>query len=138
MFVAKVKHPAGDIAQLLLLNGFARCADWMSPLLGGEAMQKFRDSERQAKSRKLNLWRSHTAKTPQSTSSFDATVVRIVNGDTIEVVPKQGGSRRTLQFSSIRQPKTTDPKQAAWQAEVKEYLRKRLIGKTVSPPLSPN
>lgn len=46
MFVAKIKHPAGDIAQLLVLNGLARCADWMSPLLGGEGMQKLRDSER--------------------------------------------------------------------------------------------
>jgi staphylococcal nuclease domain-containing protein 1 len=58
-------------------------------------------------------------------------VLRIVNGDTIEVASKQGGSRRTIQFSSIRQPKTADPKQVAWQAEVREYLRKRLIGKTV-------
>ena len=46
MFVAKVKHPAGDIAQLLVLNGLARCADWMSPLLGGEGMQKLRDAEK--------------------------------------------------------------------------------------------
>jgi staphylococcal nuclease domain-containing protein 1 len=46
MFVAKIKHPAGDIAQLLIMNGLARCADWMSPLLGGENMQKLRDTER--------------------------------------------------------------------------------------------
>jgi staphylococcal nuclease domain-containing protein 1 len=46
MFVAKVKHPAGDIAQLLVLNGLARCADWMSPMLGGDGMQKLRDAER--------------------------------------------------------------------------------------------
>jgi staphylococcal nuclease domain-containing protein 1 len=46
MFVAKVKHPAGDVAQLLVLNGLARCADWMSPLLGGEGMQKLREAER--------------------------------------------------------------------------------------------
>jgi len=46
MFVAKIKHPAGDIAQLLVVNGLARCVDWMSPLLGGEGMQKLRDAER--------------------------------------------------------------------------------------------
>jgi len=46
MFVAKVKHPAGDIAQLLVHNGLARCADWMSPLLGGEGMQKLREAEK--------------------------------------------------------------------------------------------
>jgi len=117
MFVAKVKHPAGDIAQLLVLNGLARCADWMSPLLGGEGMQKLRDAERynisqtevndrQAKARKLNLWRGHTAKAAQTTASFDAVVLKIVNGDTIEVGPKQGVGRRTIQFSSIRQPKS--------------------------------
>jgi staphylococcal nuclease domain-containing protein 1 len=88
---------------------------------------------RQAKARKLNLWRGHVAKAAHTTSSFDAIVLRIVNGDTIEVTPKQGGPRRIIQFSSIRQPKTNDPKQAAWQTEVKEYLRKRIIGKTVSP-----
>ena len=79
----------------------------------------------------MNLWRGHVAKAAQATSSFDAVVLRIVNGDTIEIAPKQDGARRTIQFSSTRQPKTNDPKQAAWQAEVKEYLRKRLIGKTV-------
>jgi hypothetical protein len=46
MFISKVKHPAGDIAQLLVLNGLARCADWMSPMLGGDGMQKLRDAER--------------------------------------------------------------------------------------------
>lgn len=88
-------------------------------------------NNRQAKARKLNLWRGHTAKAPQTTSSFDAIALRIINGDTIEVAPKQGGARKTIQFSSTRQPKTADPKQAAWQAEAKEYLRKRIIGKTV-------
>jgi staphylococcal nuclease domain-containing protein 1 len=105
MFVAKLKHPAGDIAQLLLTNGLARCADWMSPLLGGEAMAKLREAEKQAKARKINLWRGHTAKPTQTTGIFDATVVRVLNGDTIEVVPKSGGARRIIQLSSIRQPK---------------------------------
>lgn len=145
LFVAKVKHPAGDIAQLLVLNGLARCADWMSPLLGGEGMQKLREAEKQAKAKKVNLWRGHVAKevSNKNASTFDAVVLRIVNADTIEVGNKQGGNRRTIQFSSIRQPKysrltglgswcrTNDPKQAAWQAEAKEYLRKRIIGKTV-------
>jgi staphylococcal nuclease domain-containing protein 1 len=105
MFVAKLKHPAGDIAQLLLANGLAKCADWMSPLLGGDAMAKLRGAEKQAKARNINLWRSHTAKPTQTKGSFDATVVRILNGDTIEVVPKSGGARRIIQLSSIRQPK---------------------------------
>jgi staphylococcal nuclease domain-containing protein 1 len=93
----------------------------------------YKTKSRQAKARKLNLWRGHTAKAPQTTSSFEAIALRIINGDTIEVAPKQGGARKTIQLSSVRQPKTTDPKQAAWQAEVKEYLRKRIIGKTVYP-----
>jgi endonuclease YncB( thermonuclease family) len=59
----------------------------------------------QAKARKLNLWRGHTPKAAQDTSSFDAIVLKIVNGDTIEVGPKQESGRRTIQFSSIRQPK---------------------------------
>lgn len=59
----------------------------------------------QAKARKLNLWRGHTPKAPQNTLSFDAIVLKIVNGDTIEVGPKTESGRRTIQFSSIRQPK---------------------------------
>jgi staphylococcal nuclease domain-containing protein 1 len=97
----------------------------------------------QAKARKVNLWRGHVSKAPQTSSSFDAVVLKIVNGDTIEVSPKQETTRRTIQFSSVRQPKqpsthdeanlrTNDPKQAAWQIEVREYLRKRIIGKTVN------
>jgi len=59
----------------------------------------------QAKARKLNLWRGHIPKAPQNTLSFDAIVLKVVNGDTIEVGPKHEGGRRTIQFSSIRQPK---------------------------------
>ena len=59
----------------------------------------------QAKTRKLNLWKGHTPKATQSTSSFDAVVLKVVNGDTIEVGPKQESGRRTIQFSSVRQPK---------------------------------
>lgn len=36
-----------------------------------------------------------------------------------------------MNLSSVRQPKPTDPAQAPWGAEAKEFLRKRLIGKHV-------
>ena len=34
-FVGSVKHPAGNIAELLLANGYAKCVDWSITLVSG-------------------------------------------------------------------------------------------------------
>jgi staphylococcal nuclease domain-containing protein 1 len=43
----------------------------------------------------------------------------------------RAGVEKRVSLSSVRQPKPSDPKQAPWGAEAKEFLRKKLIGKHV-------
>lgn len=139
-------HPVGDIAQFLLAAGLARCVDWHAGMLASYGgMEKYRQSERTAKEKRLNLWQSYSAPASSSTTlasqpvaarTFDAVVSRIISGDTIQV-RKTGsdgklGPEKRIQFASLRQPQAKDAKQAGYAAEAREFLRKRLVGKTVS------
>ncbi|SPO22182.1 related to transcriptional coactivator p100 [Ustilago trichophora] len=139
-------HPVGDIAQFLLAAGLARCVDWHAGMLASYGgMEKYRQSERAAKEKRLNLWQSYSAPASSSTTlasqpvaarTFDAVVSRIISGDTIQVrkTDAEGklGPEKRIQFSSLRQPQAKDAKQAGYAAEAREFLRKRLVGKTVS------
>ncbi|CDS01880.1 hypothetical protein [Sporisorium scitamineum] len=139
-------HPVGDIARFLLAAGLARCVDWHAGMLASYGgMEKYRQAERTAKEKRLNLWQSYSAPASSSTAlssqpiaarTFDAVVSRIISGDTIQV-RKTGadgklGPEKRIQFSSLRQPQAKDAKQAGYAAEAREFLRKRLVGKTVS------
>lgn len=101
-------------------------------------MQRLREAEKTAKERRAYLYanasdlaasRSGLA-TGGSEKAFDATVVRVWSGDQISVVDKDGKEHR-LQLSSTRGPKLSDPRQAFYAKEAKEFLRKKLIGKHV-------
>ncbi|SPC67296.1 related to transcriptional coactivator p100 [Ustilago sp. UG-2017b] len=138
-------HPVGDIAQFLLVAGLARCVDWHAGILASYGgMEKYRQAERAAKEKRLNLWQSYSAPYSSSTTlasqpvaarTFDAVVSRIISGDTIQVRKALGdgklGPEKRIQFSSLRQPQAKDAKQAGYAAEAREFLRKRLVGKTV-------
>lgn len=87
-----------------------------------------------------------------SRKNFDGTVVRVWSGDQLNIVDKDGKERR-VQLSSTRAPKCailrylyvllmapicfeshsrqSDPKQAYYASEAREFLRKKLIGKHV-------
>ena len=130
-FVTTVQHPAGNIAEFLLSSGYARCMDWMSPLVGAQRMAKLRTAEGKARASSLGIWREQVQKvTSIKLSKYDATVTRIVNGDTLEV-QSSTDDISTIQFASIRQPRAADEVQKVWQEFAKEYLRKKLIGQTV-------
>lgn len=127
--VCSVKHPNGSIAEFLLKAGLARCTDFHSTMLGTQ-MTVLRQAEKQARDQKLGVFQG-VASTQSSTSSdVEATVSRVQTADTVFLRTKSEGEKRAS-LSSIRQPKPTDPKQAPFQADAKEFLRKRLIGKHV-------
>lgn len=60
----------------------------------------------------------------------DYIVSRVLNADTI-FIRNKAGQEKKISLTSIRQPKPSDPKQAPFAAEAKEYLRKRVIAKHV-------
>ncbi|PWN46841.1 hypothetical protein IE53DRAFT_288596 [Violaceomyces palustris] len=150
VFIGTALHTVGDIAQFLLAAGLARCVDWHAGMLAAHGgMEKYRVAEKSAKDKRLNLWKSYTAPASSSTAIasqpvasriFEAAVTRIVSGDTINVRKVEGpngklGPERRIQLSSIRQPQIKDPQQAGYAAEAREFLRKKLIGKTVNVQL---
>ncbi|OCH88265.1 transcription factor [Obba rivulosa] len=140
IFIGTVLHPNGNIAELLVQSGLARVVDWHAGMLASSGgMERLRAAEKVAKERRAYLY-ANTAAVPAktngaaangSTRAFDATVVRIWSADQISVVDRDTGKERRLQFSSTRGPKLSDPKQAHYAQEAREFLRKRLIGKHV-------
>ena len=126
--VGSVKHPMGSIAEFVLKAGLARCTDHHSTMLGSE-MGTLRRAEKHAKDNKLGLFRGHVA---QRATGGEAEVIvsRVWSGDTFTLRTKAGTEKR-VNLSSVRQPKPSDPKQAPFGEEAKEFMRRRLIGKHV-------
>lgn len=143
IFIGTVLHPAGNVAEFLASAGLARVVDWHAGMLASSGgMERLRAAEKHAKEHRLCLYAnapvpsSNSGKADGATSSghsrtFDATVVRVWSGDQVSVVEKDTGKERRLQLSSTRGPKLSDPRQAYYAQEAKEFLRKKLIGKHV-------
>lgn len=127
LLVGEVRHPNGNIAEFLLKAGLARCVDHHSTWLGAE-MGKLREAERVAKEQRAGQFQGTTTK--KAGSEQEAVVSRVFSADTLYIRDKDGHEKR-INLSSIRQPKPSDPKQSPFQAEAKEFLRKKLIGKHV-------
>ncbi|TFK20773.1 transcription factor [Coprinopsis marcescibilis] len=143
VFIGNVLHPVGNIAEHLVSNGLARVVDWHAGMLAsGGGMERLRAAERVAKEKRLALYAGAPVSAPIAgkteaqafngqSREFDGTVVRVWSGDQISVVEKDGSKERRLQLSSTRGPKLSDPRQAAYAQEAREFLRKKLIGKHV-------
>ncbi|KAF9566683.1 transcription factor [Agrocybe pediades] len=143
IYIGSVIHPAGNVAEHLVAAGLARVVDWHAGMLAaGGAMERLRAAEKSAKERRLCLYANAgtPANAPKASAegtsnglprNFDATVVRIWSGDQVSVLVKDSNVERRLQLSSTRGPKLSDPRQAFYAQEAREFLRKKLIGKHV-------
>lgn len=144
----------GNIAELLLKDGFARCIDWSMGFVTGGA-EKLRGAEKYAKEKKLRIWKDYQASTSVNPAAnlkgkekeFTATVVECVNGDAL-MVRMADNSLKKLFLASIRPPRSTEENKAAegekekkqvrplydvpFMFEAREYLRKKLIAKKVN------
>ncbi|KAF9094118.1 hypothetical protein BGX23_002501 [Mortierella sp. AD031] len=132
-FFGSIQHPAGNIAEALVSQGLAKVADWsITHVTGGPAT--LRAAERKAQASKVRLWQSHVEKSKGKDTEFDATVARIMTGDTI-IVRNAKGQERKLRLSNIKAPMRLAQQKgveiASFDWEAKEFLRKRLIGKNV-------
>ncbi|KAG8886054.1 hypothetical protein FRB97_007930 [Tulasnella sp. 331] len=146
LFIGTVMHPVGNIADHLVGAGLAKVVDWHAGMLAQHGgMEKLRAAEKVAKENRLKLYGAaapvangsgtHTPVRGISTANkaqFEGQVVRIWSGDQISVYDPEAKKERRVQLSSVRGPKTNEPKQASYAVEAKEFLRKRLIGNTVS------
>jgi staphylococcal nuclease domain-containing protein 1 len=150
--VATVIHPAGNIAELLLKEGFARCVDWtMKVVMEGREM--LRGAEKEAREKNKRIWKDYKPSAPKiamDQSEFVAKVVEVVNGDAL-VVKLNSGKYQKIFFSSLRPPRleqktengesqqqqpasSTRPRplyDIPYMFDAREFLRKRLVGKKV-------
>nr|AAH63211.1 staphylococcal nuclease domain containing 1 [Xenopus tropicalis] len=140
-----ILHPNGNITELLLKEGFARCVDWCIAVYT-QGSEKLRAAERFAKEHKTRIWRDYVAPTAnldQKDKQFVAKVVQILNADAM-VVKLNSGDYKTIHLSSIRPPrlegegaqdknkKLRPLYDIPYMFEAREFLRKKLIGKKVN------
>ncbi|EMP30550.1 hypothetical protein UY3_12321, partial [Chelonia mydas] len=105
----------GNITELLLKEGFARCVDW-SIAVYTRGAEKLRAAERYAKERKLRIWRDYVAPTAnldQKDKQFVAKVMQVLNADAI-VVKLNSGDYKTIHLSSIRPPRLEGEGTQCW------------------------
>jgi staphylococcal nuclease domain-containing protein 1 len=112
-------------------------------------VDKLRAAERQAKTSRVRLWKDYVAPTSNYSGKekdFTGTVYEIINGDAISVKSPSGQLKKVF-LSSIRSPREAkeDPEKPSlprpknfkalydipWMFDAREFLRKKLIGKTV-------
>ncbi|XP_053623818.1 staphylococcal nuclease domain-containing protein 1 [Plodia interpunctella] len=149
-FVGTILHPQGNIAELLLRQGFARCVDWSLAVMKSGA-SSLRAAERAAKEAKLRIWTNYVSNAPviaAKDKEFTATVMEVVNGDAL-VVKMPNNTQKKIFLASIRPPREKNspdeegkqsprPKgfkplyDIPWMFEAREFLRKKLVGKKVN------
>uniref|UniRef100_A0A8C7J748 Staphylococcal nuclease domain-containing protein n=1 Tax=Oncorhynchus kisutch TaxID=8019 RepID=A0A8C7J748_ONCKI len=106
VILGTVLHPNGNITELLLKEGFARCVDW-SMAVYTQGAEKLRAGEKSAKERKVRIWKDYVAPTAnmdQKDRQFVAKVMQVVNADAV-VVKLNSGEYKTIHLSSIRPPR---------------------------------
>ncbi|KAL2102158.1 hypothetical protein ACEWY4_001326 [Coilia grayii] len=146
VILGTIMHPNGNITELLLKEGFARCVDW-SMAVYTQGAEKLRAAERSAKDRKVRIWKDYVAPTAnldQKDRQFVAKVMQIVNADAI-VVKLNSGEDKTIHLSSIRPPRLEGEEKIKdkdkrfrplydipYMFEAREFMRKKLIGKKVN------
>lgn len=152
--VATVTFMDRDIAEYLLREGYAKCMDRTIGLT--KDPKKLRSLELEAKSKKLRIWKDFkdTVKSSSSSVNFDAKVLEISNTvDSLMVQHNDTKEIKKIFLASIRAPRldkgedgqtvitggqaSGEKKQfrplydIPFMFEAREFLRKRLIGKTV-------
>ncbi|PAA63610.1 hypothetical protein BOX15_Mlig010255g1 [Macrostomum lignano] len=159
--VGSVLHTNGNIAEILVQEGLARCVDWsMGVVSQPGAAVKLRQAERDAKKARRRLWKDyvetagsgggigHSNKSEKGLKSGDnieGRVVEVGNGDSLVVKRQDTGDYVKLFLASIRPPRANAPDadgqrpkvsrplyDIPYMFEAREFLRKRLIGKRIT------
>ncbi|XP_001635744.2 staphylococcal nuclease domain-containing protein 1 [Nematostella vectensis] len=150
-FLGTVIHPAGNISELLLREGFARCVDWSMAVLS-KGHDILRAAEKLAKEKRIRIWKEYVPSTPAieiKDQEFSGKVLEIVNADAV-VVRHPSGKDMKIHLSSVRPPRV-QPKEDAelapvakeskrsrplydipYMFEAREFMRKKLVGKKVN------
>ena len=144
-FLGTVIHPKGNITELLLAEGFARCVDWSLQCVTS-GLEKLRAAEKSAKEKRLRLWKDYAPSGPTIDAKereFQGKVVEVINADAM-IVKASDGTPKKIFLASIRPPRLPENNLDSTKArirplyeipymyEAREFLRKKLIGKKVN------
>eukprot|EP00121_Abeoforma_whisleri_P001473 Awhi_evm1s1311 len=103
-FLGTVLHPAGNISECLLKEGFARVVDWSLSCTTASCQNSYRSAEQFAKQLRLRTFRDYVPTAPTGEQKFFAKVTEIVNGESMMIKLLDGTTKR-IYLSSTRQPK---------------------------------
>lgn len=138
--VGTVHHPRGNISSEILKNGLGRTSDWTIRLMSPGDVPALRIAENSAKRANLGVFESYTPPTLSGASEFMGTVVEVISGDTVTILPSgevydDESKLKKVSLASIRAPRAgnerTGKPDEPWAAECKERLRALTIGKSV-------
>ncbi|KAK4471183.1 hypothetical protein MN116_005575 [Schistosoma mekongi] len=114
-FVGSILHPNGNIAELLLRQGLARCIDWYLNLVSiPGAAEAYKAAEKFAKEKRMRLWENYqptqamevhvdSVKTIVPGKVFNGFICEVGNGDNVSIKCSDGVHK--LFLSSIRAPR---------------------------------
>lgn len=148
-FIGSVIHPNGNIAELLLKEGFARCVDWsMASVTTGS--EKLRAAEKAAKEKRSRVWKDYSPSglnIEAKDKEFTGKIMEVVNADALVIKTSSDNAVKKVFLASIRPPRQNEDKQGEtkekgrnfrplydipYMYEAREFLRKKLIGKKVN------
>jgi len=121
-------------------NSLARVNDQTLMSVTGCDILKLREAENKAKEKKLRIWKDFVSKDKNlpPDSNFNGQVIRVISGDMMIVLNPINNKEKKITLSSIRKPPQEKPQgsdrnlqESGYAYEAKEFLRKKLIGKTV-------
>ncbi|GFT29562.1 staphylococcal nuclease domain-containing protein 1 [Nephila pilipes] len=144
-FLGTIIHPNGNITELLLSEGLAKCVDWSLQCVTS-GIEKLRAAEKSAKEKRLRIWKDYAPSGPVidvKEREFQGKVVEVINADAM-VIKLADGSTKKIFLASIRPPRMPENNpdtgktrtrplyDVPYMFEAREFLRKKLIGKKVN------
>ena len=130
-FYVTIVHPAGNIAELLLNEGFAKVVDWNLQIVSDP--QLYKQAEQKARAKRLRLWKEAPVEKQSTSNEYIAIVTRIISPDLLNIETLDGKELK-ISLSSIRGPKRVkndNSTQTGYFFEAQEFLRSKLIGSRV-------
>lgn len=138
--VGTVHHPKGNIGVELLKIGNARVSDWSARMMNVLDVPAFRVAENEAKRLNKGVWESYIPPTLSGASEIIGTVVEVLTGDTLSILPNgepydSENRLKKISLASVRAPRAGNDKigkpDEPFLFECKERLRVLTIGKSV-------
>jgi len=137
--VGTVHHPRGNIGAEILKNGLGRISDWTIRMMSPVDVPPLRIAENAAKRSTLKVFESYAPPKLTGASEFMGTVVEVISGDTLLILPSgevydDESKLKKISLASVRAPRAGNEKTGKpdepYASECKDRLRVLTVGKS--------